>query len=284
MDWKIPVQARYGHLFLEEMSIANIEKGPKPKAFDTPFRYSDAGKCSRALAYGVLGYEAEPMDLAGLLVTSLGTELHEKMQDAIANYFEASFEVPSQLGLASGSADGVIYDGEFKVLIEIKSMNGTAFKKSIGVNTRSQVNPAGPRASALIQGAMNAVANDCHVLRIIHVGTEAVSKGIAERWMIDEVGRVIAEFDVPREVFEPWANYEMVRHQEIIDGLNEGVLPDRIAIDDDMNDISLSPEGGRMAWQCQYCSYTSACIKDGPGNPPAVAVTITNKEYEHGTL
>jgi hypothetical protein len=105
---------------------------------------------------------------------------------------------------------------------------------------------------------------------------------MAERWMIDEVGRVIAEFDVPREVFEPWAVYEMVRHEVILDGLSEGVLPERFAIDDDMNDIALSPEGSRMAWQCQYCSYTSACIQDGPGNPPAVPVTI--KEYEYGTL
>lgn len=282
MDYRIPVEPRYGHLFLEEMAAQREELGPKPKAYDTPFRYSDAGKCSRALAYGVLGYEAEPMDLAGLLVTSLGSDLHEKIQNSISNYYESSFEVPSRFGFASGSADGVIYDEDFKVLIEIKSMNGTAYKGSVGVSTKGVGTPKGPRASALIQGAMNAVANDCHILRIIHVGTEAISKGLAERTGVDEVGRVIAEFDVPREVFEPWADYEVIRHGRILDDLNEQILPDRIAIDDDMREIALSPEGSRMAWQCQYCSYTSACIQDGPGNPPAVPVTI--KEYEYGTL
>jgi len=274
-QYQMPVPPRYGHLWLEELQVQNIERGPKPKAFDTPFRYSDAGKCSRALAYSALGYESEPMDLAGTLVTTLGTDLHEKIQEAISNYYTAEFEVPSQIGgLISGSADGVIDDGEFKVLLEIKTMNGTAYKKSVGVSNKGVSSPSGPRASAIIQSALNAVANDCYVIRIVHVGTEAISKGLAERSGIDEIGRVIAEFEIPQEVFTVIADNEIMRLTNIMDTINDGDLPERIAIDDDLSPISLDPENPRY-WQCQYCSYNETCKTDGPG-----MVTIRKKETQ----
>lgn len=267
-NWKIPVVPEYGQLWLEEKQRQDAELGDKPKAFDTPFRYSDSGKCARALAYSALNYPKDPFDMAGTMVTTLGTEIHEKIQNAISNYYDASFEVPSQVGPTSGSADGIILDGEFRILLEIKTMGGTAFKKSIGISYKGINNPSGPRTSALLQSALNAVANNCHYIVIVHVGTEAVSKGMAEKAGISEAERCVAEWVIPAEVFEPWADQEILRLTEIVEGLNEGYLPDRFAVADDFGLESLSPEGSREHWMCTYCSYKDQCLADGPGQVP----------------
>ena len=273
IDWKQPVKAEYGQLFLEEEQAQRVSIGDKPKAFDTPFRYSDSGKCARALAYSALKMPRKPMDLPGILVTGLGTLLHEKIQEAIANHYDAAFEVPSQYGCSSGSADGVIEDGEFRILLEIKTMGGTAFKKSIGLTNKGISNPQGPRSSAILQAAQNAVANNCHYIKIVHVALEAVSKGLAERAGLSEIERVIAEWDIPRYVFEPLADQEMLRQQMIVDDLNVGRLPERVSVGDNFQPESLAPEGTRQHWMCQYCDYSEQCMKDGPGTPP-----VPNKE------
>jgi hypothetical protein len=276
-SWKIPVTPQYGHLWLQEKQAQDAELGDKPKAFDTPFRYSDSGKCGRALAYSALKYPREPFDMAGTMVTTLGTEIHEKVQNSISNYFDASFEVPSQVITSSGSADGVIIDGEFRILLEIKTMGGTAFKKSIGLSNKGiSDTPAGPRSSAILQAALNAVANKCHYIVIVHIGLEAVSKGLAQRTGLSEAERCVAEWIIPAEVFEPLADQEILRQTEILDSLNEGLLPERFAIGDDLGLESLSPEGSRQHWMCTYCSYLDACMEDGPGNPP-VRVEIKEK-------
>lgn len=86
------------------------DDGHKDRAFDdTRFRHSDAGKCSRAIAYAALDLPGEPMDLSGVWNTRLGTLIHEKWQEVIAERFpDADIEPKLRSDAGSGHADAVI--------------------------------------------------------------------------------------------------------------------------------------------------------------------------------
>jgi hypothetical protein len=268
-EWQYPCEPIFTHLFVEDQMRANAERGKKAQAFDTPFRYSDSGKCARAMAYSALGYDGEPFDAAGTFVTGIGTMVHEQVQEAIANvYPDSTFEIPTQVATSSGHCDGVIVtETHGRVLYELKTMNGTAFKQTSGIKTRPPKieNPTGPRWSTVLQSALNAKANDCEWICVGHIGLEAVSKGIAGQMEMSEMRRFISEFWIPKEVWEPLADQEIARQLNIIDHLDAGELPERFAIDDKGMEISLSPEGAKQDWRCQYCSYSESCINDGPG-------------------
>lgn len=267
-DWQLPVEPRFTQLFVEDQMQRNLEAGKKPQAFDTPFRYSDSGKCARSMAYSMLGYEGEPFDAAGTFVTGLGTLIHEICQEAILKrYPDAKFEIPSRVATSSGHADGIIPTDDLGlVLWELKTMNGTAAKKAIGFNTKGWGAPGGPRFSTVLQSALNAQANGCDTIVVGHIALEAISKGLAEKWDVSEFMRFIAEWVIPKEVWEPLADQEIARQLEIVDVVESGFLPYRTAVDDDGMQISLDPDNSKY-WQCQYCSHVDRCKKDGGGEP-----------------
>lgn len=272
LDWKQPQEPLFSHYFIVDQMAENAERGKKPQAFDTPFRYSDSGKCARAMSYSALGYEGEPFDAPSTFVTGLGTHIHELVQAAIGKrHPDAQFEVASQVMTSSGHTDGIIPGTALgKVQYELKSMGGTAYKKSIGVNTRGLTEPSGPRFSAVLQAALNAQANDCDTIVIGHIALEAISRQMAIRLELSEARRFIAEWFIPKEVWEPLADGEILRQHRIIEDLDEGFLPPPIAIDDDGVGVNLDPSNNRY-WQCHYCSYKTQCEADGPGR---VAVSI----------
>ena len=274
--WKQPTNhLTLSHLWLKKMMTENEAKGRKEQAFDTPFRYSDAGSCTRKLGYTNLGYEGEPFDAPATLVTWVGTTIHEKVQAAAIEAYMDAFteEGKSQIeGLTSGHYDGILTtrfvgsSAEHRTLYELKTMGGTAFKKSIGFSNKGLGTPVGPRRSAVIQAALNALANDCDDILIGHISLEAISKQAAARMGLSEMERIIAEWRIPKEVWEPIAYEEMGRLQEALDDLHIDVLPDRHAVDDDGKVVTLDPDNSRW-WQCSYCSYRDQCVQDGPGRP-----------------
>jgi len=271
-NWKYAIRPQFTSLFVEDMQERNRELGPKPKAFDTPFRYSDSGKCARAMSYSYFDYPGEEFDLPSTFVTSLGTHLHELVQESIGRlYPEAQFEVASRCVTTSGSADAYIeLDNGEKILYELKTINGTGFKKAIGLKTRPPAisNPAGPRASAILQAAVNAKQLACDTVIIGLVSYEAISRQTAAAAGLSEIERFIAEWEIPREVWEPIADAEIIRQLRILEDLDENYLSDRFVIDDNMQEVMLAPEDSRQGWQCVYCSYSQQCLKDGPGRVP----------------
>lgn len=265
-DWKTPQEPRFTHLFVVEQMAENEARGSKPKAHDTPFRFSDSAKCSRYLAYSALGYPGEPFDAASTFVTGLGTMLHELVQEAIGRqHGDAQFEIASRTVYSSGHTDGLIPTDDLGLVqYELKTMGGTAYKKSIGINNKGMGTPGGPRFSAIVQAALNAQANGCDTVVIGHIALEAVSKQLAARTGLPELNRFIAEWVIPKEVWEPLADMETHRQTLILDDVHAGYLPVPIALDDDGVQISLNPDNARY-WQCQYCSQRERCLDDGPG-------------------
>lgn len=254
----------------------------KPTALGTDFRYSSAFGCERQQAYAALGADpSEPMDEAGAWLTGLGTLIHEHVQEAISRRFpSAEFEVASGNGTVSGSCDAIIsihdigsHYGGTHVLWELKTMGSYGFDKQVGWN-RSKVfltEPEGPAKKAVVQAGMNALGIEgmrpgvrIETLFLGSMTFEALSKQKAGRMDIEGVNRFLAEFTVPRDEWEPVAQEELRRMASIAEDLGQGYIPDRRALDDNGYDISLNPANGR-SWQCEYCSFQSLCIEDGPG-------------------
>jgi hypothetical protein len=218
------------------------------------------------------------MDEAGAWVTGLGTLVHEAIQDAISRrYPSAQFEVSSAQGDISGSCDALIstddlgshYKGTH-VLWELKTMGTYNFDKQVGWNRmRSAIGtPEGPSAKAVAQAGMNALGieseNEGMRIETIIMGSvtfEALSVNKARNMDVDGVNRFLAEFEVPREEWEPLAQEELARMKSIEYTLSIGYLPNRLAVNDNNKMIELKPGNG--FWQCDYCSYLSYCIQDG---------------------
>ena len=188
----------------------------------TRLRHSDAGSCARKIGLKVAGYEAsDPMDGPGLWVTYLGHIIHEAVQEQIvAAYGTEQVGIESTVGWddlsASGHLDALIdipslpgatkiptrpgHDS-YRIVLELKTMGGFGFDKSVGLNRKAYAltgKPEGPRSSAKLQGALNALAADADELRIGHISLEAVSKQLAEKVKFSDEQRILAEWSYPR--------------------------------------------------------------------------------------
>ena len=268
-DWPVKDPIITGVL-LDAIHEENQAEGRRPKAADTVTRYSDAGKCARAIAFDAMGIEpSDPADLAGEWVMWLGRLLHEEMQKAILDTFPgAVVEATSQLGdTVSGHADAVVKDPEMgRILYELKTTGAFRFDLATGIQRPrkgqppSRRQPQGPPSSAKLQGALNAVAHDCDWLVIGMISMESVSIGVAESLQLSMQDRMMAEWHYDRAEFAPWAERELERMELIAQHITEGVLPPTIAVGDEMELVKLNPHDYRRPWQCQYCPHTTTCL------------------------
>jgi hypothetical protein len=267
------------HLLLEELYEAS--KIAKPTARGTTLRYSSAGSCERQISYMGLGAKQNtPMDRSGAWATGLGTIVHEALQEAISRVFpRAEFEVSSQNGEISGSCDALVPGEDLNpewagtwVLYELKTMGTYSFDKQVGWNRmRSTVGYGeGPALKAITQAGMNALGIEKErKIRIENVimGSitfEALSKNKSRNMGVNEYNRQMAEFHVPRDVWEPLALSEIKRFGSVADALKRDIIGDVIALSDNGEKIMLNPESGKH-WQCDYCAYRLTCMEDGPG-------------------
>ena len=251
----------------------------KPTAKGTPLRYSSSFGCSRQQGYAAFGAPAsEPMDEAGAWVTGIGTIIHEAAQAAILKaYPSAEFEVVSGTNYISGSCDALIPvsdspDGATHVLWELKTMGTYSFDKQVGWNRmRGEWKyPEGPALKAIAQAGMNALGIEAtrEGVRIedVVMGSvtfEALSITKADKMDVKDYNRFLAEFWIPRDVWEPLSLSELHRAEGIFKDVEQGLLPDRVARDDEGMHITLNPSG--RAWQCDYCSFKTVCNADGDG-------------------
>jgi hypothetical protein len=262
----------------------------------TLLRHSDAGSCGRKLGLRIAGYEvSDPMDAADLWVTFIGHTIHEALQEIIAEIYGPFATIEAKVSWedlsASGHLDALVdiprqnvaevvsplpakafrHTDFYRICLELKTMGGFGFDKSVGLNRKAYAlnpkGPEGPRSSAKIQGALNALAADADELRIGHISLEAVSKQLAEKVNWGEEQRILAEWSYPREVFEPWAIAEKARMATILATVADGKLPGRWAVGDDMKLMPLDPQAQRPDWRCSYCSYQELCIQTGKGEP-----------------
>lgn len=267
MTWKYPGTPRFVQAWTTELLA---EDHDKPIAANTLFRHSSSLACSRRQVFSALGVEAtEPFDAAATHVTTLGTLIHERVQDAIGRLWpSAKFEVVSTVGHTSGSADAVIELPDRRVLFELKTVGAFAFDRAIGLSRKGykRVPPHGPRSSAICQAGINAIGHDCNEVVVAYLAMEAVSKQLADKVGLGQLDRIMAEWVIPVDVWRPMAIAELDRLDKLAGYVERREIPEGDAYDEDKDEwVPISPLQQRRHWSCDYCPFTSACIAHESG-------------------
>ena len=264
----------YAAILIDKIRAYHEQQGPKPHAFDTPFRHSGGGDCGLALGLKYSGVpESDPLDEPSMWLTWLGTTVHEEWQEACDKVLAcvAELAVHDDDMLASGSLDlfHAPRGSEHSVTVEAKIVNGSKFNRAIGIiksGPKSRWKPAGgPGAGHVIQLALNTIGANSDYGVIFYLSTEAVSKGIqnavnanCDRQMSD-MDRFIAEWTYTKEELAPIASAELDRLGQIMDTVDAGRLPEPYAVGDDFEPVRVDPNAEYPSWQCDYCSYLSVC-------------------------
>jgi hypothetical protein len=259
-------------LLVDAISEANKAQGKRPKAFDTYFRHSDAGKCARRIGFSYLGYDdSDPMDLSGHWVTWLGRILHEHWQEAGHRVLNMEAEVKVRHGdLSSGHLDALVTTKEgITICYELKTKGSFGFDKSMGYLRKSwtRIEPQGPPLGEILQGSLNALASGADLLIIGIMGLDSISKGNAKKMGVSDLDRIMGEWHYTRSEFEPLALAELERLGEIKGWLDADFLPPRWGLNDAGYSVTLDPDKDHD-WQCVYCPYRSMCSYAGAAAVP----------------
>ena len=265
---------------------------------DRLWRASWAGNCRRALHYYVTAQPVtNPPTVADRWRMWIGQIVHDELDKMAAALKEkliaqaladgrdpSSIEVEVAVDLVpagisgASSADMIIVkasDGSITV-IECKSATGFKFKQKA---TKFNGPPKGPDLSHIIQAAVTAKAKNADRVIILYFALENVSPSLAYRASNEGLGRMSAQWTLTREAYEPIAEAEIARVNEVLETVEMGVLAARLVPNDDgverlivnpakglWNDVA---DDGRIldsgkAWQCDYCDFRDRCIVDGP--------------------
>lgn len=250
------------------------------------FRASWAGKrCDRSLYYALIDSpESEPSTLADYWRFGLGTMVHEYLQDAFVDLFP-NVECEVAVDLAPIGVDGSATvdmvvpapEGGRPTVVEIKTINGFGFKKSA---TAFKGPAEGPRWSAVVQGALAAMALDADLI-VAYLSLENLSPSIALNYGDGtNVGQFAAEWHFTNEQVREIALAEVERINRVMVMLDADIVPPRT-----LHDPEIQPGGtvfdpakgswsvrsgdtvlatGRT-WMCDYCSHRTLCVADGEG-------------------
>lgn len=286
--WQVPVmKPLFTDALAQELVDAAKTADRKAKAFDTRIRFSDSGRCARQLAYEDLGVTPEVWDAASLHVAFIGTTYHELLQAAIQRRFPGcKIEVKGIVPEAnnSGHCDATAIEEIIQVIVrnwkggdvlfELKTKGTYQFDKSVGIMRKSfkRSDPKGPALEVIMQAGMNARANNCETVVVGYVCFENFSVGLAEKVGLRQMDRFLAEWHIPRSVWEPVTEREIERLQEVMQSVDLGYLPEREVYDenpwyqDHIAELKIiAPEASKPAWNCDYCSFRARCEEDGPG-------------------
>lgn len=265
------------------------------------YKASDAGKCSRALAYRAAKIpESDPMDITGHWNTTLGRFIHDQWEKATGEALaddptvDAAFEVEYRFldGRGIVRIDAVFtYPGggvgmrDRVVVFEGKSITGYGYKSAIG-KVRRGTPAEGPRSSAVLQAAIGGLCADADEIVVGNWAKEVLSASTYTE--VDNLARFVAEWTIPRETYEPLAKLELERVEGILALLDEGLLASRKIpgvpgeIFDPMRGRwEKRDAGGNIldtgtTWHCKYCDFQSLCVLTEPGR---VDVEITRKAW-----
>ena len=258
----------------------------KPTALGTRFRHSDAGGCGRAITLTAAGIPAsDPMDLAGVWNTSLGTLIHDEWQMALqAKYPSAEIESKVRtVGVdGSGHIDAVIRTEDGRTIAyELKTIGGYGYKAAIGC-ARKGTDAEGPKTAHILQAALNGLAADADEVVIGYLAKECVSVKVAESYRLSEAERFMAEWTIAREVYEPLALKEAERVAGLLalvedDTLGRRTVPYEMEAAAEITEPATGgwtiekdgeTQGVGSYWACDYCRFQRLCALTGPGRIP----------------
>lgn len=282
--WKYPVaEPLFTDAFVSEVIEREATEGRKAKAYPTRLRFSDAGRCARAIAYDVLRYPRRQDDAAALHVMAVGTIYHEALQAALLRRYPSAVIEPKGIVEScsnSGHADAVVPETEISAVVpgwqggsllyELKTKGTYQFDQAVGILRKQWKprDPKGPGHSVILQAGLNALAQGCETIAIGYVCFENYSLGLAERAGLRHMDRFLAEWHIGKDVWGPLVDAEIARLSGILATIDGGHLPVRTTYDDDGEWTELDPRAKKAPWQCDYCCFRDQCEEDGAGFVP----------------
>jgi hypothetical protein len=219
----------------------------------------------------------------------LGTMVHDGLEDVIRDAWpgaKVEVKVDFRPVLAGGGHADIVIDEDwketigaegkhrnFRTLIELKTINGFAFKAAA---TTFKGWPEGPRSSAVVQGAVNALGLNADRLVIGYLALELLSPDVARRNGVDETGRFAAEWWYDRDEFVPIAEAELARVNKVLALVDDHQtvprqipdLPHGARIVNPANGMWVVKDGDDVVdtgttWHCSYCRNQLRCLEDG---------------------
>lgn len=278
-------QPRYGPALAQAWFESTDHNPNKAKAFETRLRNSQAGKCTREIQYAVLDVpKTDPPTAAGFWVMGLGTIVHERWQAAMKIAFpnaEAEVKIRYDDFDSSGHIDLVLNEDGYVTSIELKTINGFGFKKTIGARGV----PEGPRNGHLLQCALNADAINADEMVVIYLSMENLSPfelrkllGRDPEFETDFFRQFTAEWTYSREQYAPLAEAEKHRLTKVLEWTDRDQLVPRFTAEMPKGARITDPSKGTWqtvvdgqvtqagsTWACDYCDYRKQCLQDGPG-------------------
>lgn len=273
----------FAPMLAESWAAEYIDANERETAVPCRIRHSKAGTCSRALSYGLLGIEvSEPLSIADHYRFNMGTMVHDLFQDVLLSLPDGaevetigSFGEPNEYGrvLSAGHGDATVTTDNGRYHIELKTINGYGFQRSVGLKGDAQ----GPRHSAKLQGALNALAADADTLVIVYLSLDVIGAKPAANAGLAPWQRFSAEWRYDRAEFEPWALGEIERFNEVVLLADQGLVAERFIPDTEIPDdarITNPAKGtwtveheGRVfnageTWHCGYCPFRAKCTED----------------------
>ena len=253
---------------------------------DRPYRASFASKrCARQLQYAMGRVpESEPVTIASAWTMGLGNMVHDRLQDVVTELFPDAEAEPVvdllPIGInGSGHADLVMTHNDERVLVELKTTGGFAFKM---MASSFKGKPQGPRFGYLVQAAILAAALKIDKIVIALLALEPLSPQLAEAYSDSEAGRFAAEWHYTLDELMPLVRDEVERVNRMEDAIDDGILVRRKLQEPEYppNAEVIDPLASRAPWQvpgadgsivdtgsywgCAYCAWRTRCAKDGP--------------------
>jgi hypothetical protein len=260
----------------------------------TRVRASQLGiPCDLALRYAIEGEpETEPPSLADEYRMMIGTMVHDAIESQIHRAFpDVNCEVKVDLRPdvnGSATVDIILTEmhhgpplpddpaGEDIVtttLIELKTIGGYQFK-IIAAPFRN--GPTGPRLGALHQAAIAAKAIDADEMVLGYLSLELISKDLAKKMGIDDIGRFTAEWRYDRIEIAALAKEATSRFERVLTEIDMNVSTEARVADLDIaaGGVVTPPGSGRVVvagktvqqnwWGCDYCRHLTHCQGEHP--------------------
>ena len=259
------------------------EAGPKPTAFDTPFRVSDAGACIRKRTFAAHGaMESEEFSPQTYMAFEIGNSIHESIQAALECdgnnwYFES--EVPIDLTAASakvghgiewfglsGHADGIITNiqDNTRWILEIKTVSGFAAKLAWPYPGGKD---EGPKREHVAQAGLYCIGAEADGIIIVYVSKESdyragIKAGDMMQWQYG-LNEIVSDHPYGHTVYDI-ALDEMRHFQYASRYYHKGQLAPAFVPNDHgelvlVHDRPEYMQKGGKPWQCVYCNYNTTC-------------------------
>lgn len=225
---------------------AYYAQAEKDRTWGSPLRCSGSGKCARAIAYQMHGFEPEPINFRGRMVFRLGDLIESDLVDACANCypdFKAGKEYTKYVGgdlykayeqfevqvevaglVLTGHLDGYIEkDGKPYCIVDFKSMSSFGFKRA----EKGEIED-----SYLAQAHCYMKGMDCkNFLFVCYCKDTSALCEVAIKWKDSEWDKVVERF-------------------KKVAASTKEALPDR--------EHGVNAKGN-LPWQCSYCGFCRHC-------------------------